>query len=129
MKTLVAAAASVGVLPPVTPTLAASATTRSRLLDFVALTKPRIGLLVLFTVAIGALLTYATVFDVVQLLHALVGTALVASGASALNQWLERHTDAQMRRTENRPLPARRLTSGEVVCFGIVLSVAGLGYM
>ena len=108
---------------------APSSALRSRLLDFVELTKPRIGVMVLFTVAIGALLAYRTPLDLMQLLHALVGTALAASGASALNQWLERHSDALMRRTENRPLPAGRLTSGEVLAFGFGLGVLGLGYM
>ena len=102
---------------------------RSRWLDFVELTKPRIGVMVLFTVAIGALLAMPDSLDLVQLVHALVGTALVASGASALNQWLERHTDAQMRRTENRPLPAGRLTVAEVLGFGLTLGIGGLGYM
>jgi protoheme IX farnesyltransferase len=102
---------------------------RSRWLDFVELTKPRIAVLVLFTVAIGALLTPRASLDLVQLLHALVGTALVASGASALNQWFERSSDALMRRTENRPLPGGRLSSSEVLGFGIAISVIGLGYM
>jgi protoheme IX farnesyltransferase len=123
---------------------------RSRWLDFVELTKPRIGVMVLFTVAIGALLANQPLFprsgvgtpgshagawepvvklDLVQLLHALIGAALVASGASALNQWLERRSDAQMRRTEKRPLPAGRLTAAEVLCFGSALAVIGLGYM
>src|ERR1017187_4104876 len=102
---------------------------RARWLAFLELTKPRIGLMVLFTVVIGALLAYPAALDLMQLLHALIGTALVASGASALNQWLERHTDAQMRRTENCPLPAGRLSTAEVVVFGFALSVAGLAYM
>jgi heme o synthase len=102
---------------------------RSRWLDYVELTKPRIAVMVLFTVAIGALLAKQTPLDLMQLVHALIGVALAASGASALNQWLERRTDALMRRTENRPLPAGRLSSAEVLCFGIVLNVVGLGYM
>lgn len=102
---------------------------RSRWLDFLELTKPRIGVMVLFTVATGALLAPRTPFDAMQLMHALIGTALVAAGASALNQWLERGSDAQMRRTENRPLPAGRLTAAEALAFGCVLSGAGLVYM
>jgi len=103
--------------------------TRSRWLDFVELTKPRIGLMVLFTVAIGGLLAKPGAVEWIELMHAVIGAALVASGASALNQWLECRSDALMRRTENRPLPARRLSSGEVLGFGIVLSVVGLAYM
>jgi protoheme IX farnesyltransferase len=85
--------------------------------------------MVLFTVAIGALLARQATLDLMQLVHALIGVALTASGASALNQWLERYSDALMRRTENRPLPAGRLSSAEVLCFGILLSVVGLAYM
>jgi protoheme IX farnesyltransferase len=102
---------------------------RSRWLDFLELTKPRIGVMVLFTVAAGALLAARAPFDLMQLVHALIGTALVASGASALNQWLERGSDALMRRTENRPLPAGRLNTAEVLVFGFALSAGGLVYM
>jgi heme o synthase len=59
----------------------------------------------------------------------LLGTFLVAGGASALNQWLERSSDALMRRTENRPLPAGRLLSGEVFLFGMGLGLSGLVYL
>lgn len=107
----------------------ASGSETRRWLDFLELTKPRIALLVLFTVAVGGLLAAPTPLDLVQLAHALVGTALVAAGASALNQWLERNSDALMRRTENRPLPAGRLSPAETLGFGVVLSVLGLGYM
>jgi len=103
--------------------------TRPRLLDFVELTKPRISVMVLFTVAIGALSADPALIDLMQMFHALLGTALVASGASALNQWLERDTDALMRRTENRPLPAARLSTVEVVAFGFSLVIVGLAYM
>jgi protoheme IX farnesyltransferase len=103
---------------------------RPRWLDYVELTKPRIAVLVLFTVAVGGLLAVsAASADVMQLVHALIGTAFVAAGASALNQWLERSSDAAMRRTENRPLPAGRLAPTEALFFGSVLSSAGLGYM
>ncbi|MBI3823185.1 MAG: protoheme IX farnesyltransferase [Planctomycetes bacterium] len=115
--------------PPAPVADAPGSPVRARWLDFLELTKPRIGLMVLFTVAIGALLTAPAALDLVQLLHALIGTALVASGASALNQWMERRSDAQMRRTENRPLPAGRLTSAEVLIFGYALVLGGLAYM
>jgi protoheme IX farnesyltransferase len=102
---------------------------RPRWLDFVELTKPRIALLVLFTVAIGAMLASPAVPDLVLLLNTLGGTALIAAGASALNQLLERHTDALMRRTENRPLPAGRLQPAEVLAFGLTLSCLGLVWL
>jgi protoheme IX farnesyltransferase len=63
------------------------------------------------------------------LLHTLLGTALVAAGASALNQLLERRSDALMRRTENRPLPAGRLHPTEVLVFGFALGLSGVCYL
>ena len=65
----------------------------------------------------------------VVLLHVLLGTALVAAGASALNQWLERPSDALMKRTENRPLPAGRLQPLEAAAFGAGLGLVGLVYL
>ena len=83
---------------------------RSRWPIIVELTKPRIAVLVLFTVAAGAWLASRGSLDRAgRCSTPLLGTALVAAGASALNQLLERHSDALMRRTENRPLPAGRL--------------------
>ncbi len=101
----------------------------SRLADYLALTKPRIALLVLFTVAVGTLLAGGGAVDPLLLVNTVLGTALVASGASALNQWLERESDARMQRTENRPLPAGRLQPLEVILFGLALGVIGVGYL
>lgn len=119
MKTTTAACSSSPALPLVRP----------RWLDFVEMTKPRIAVMVLFTVAVGALLAHRGAPEPVQLLHTLLGTALVACGASVLNQFLERRTDAHMRRTENRPLPAGRLSPLEVFAFGSALGAAGLIYL
>jgi len=102
---------------------------RARVADYLELTKPRISVLVLFTVAAGGYLAAGTALDVVALFHAVLGTALVASGASVLNQWLERHRDGLMRRTENRPLPAGRVQPVEALIFGFALGVAGVVYL
>ncbi len=102
--------------------------TRFRAADYLELTKPRVAVLVLFTVAAGALVASGTP-DVLVLLHVLLGTALVAGGASALNQFLERESDGLMRRTENRPLPAGRLHPFDVLIFGSGLGIAGLVYL
>lgn len=64
-------------------------------------------------------------FDWQLLLHTMVGTALIASGTAALNQWYERHTDKLMRRTEKRPLPAGELDGTKALLFGLALSVVG----
>lgn len=101
----------------------------SRVLDYLALTKPRVAVLVLFTVAAGALLAGGRQVPLLVTLHAVLGTALVAGGASALNQWIERHRDGRMRRTENRPLPAGRLLPVEVLVFGLLLGAVGICYL
>jgi protoheme IX farnesyltransferase len=101
----------------------------SRLADYVELTKPRIAALVLVAVAASGVLAAAGPLDLWRLAHTLLGTALVAASASALNQWLEREPDGRMRRTENRPLPAGRLSSAEVLAFGAVTIAGGLAYL
>src|SRR5687767_15879578 len=90
-----------------------------RLADFVALTKPRLNLLVLVTTLAGLYLASPSGVATAILVHTVIGTALVAGGAAALNQAWERETDALMRRTSVRPLPAGRLTTGEGTWFGI----------
>jgi heme o synthase len=102
---------------------------RARAADYLELTKPRVAVLVLFTVGIGYALGAGASFDLFRLVHVLAGTALVAGGASALNQLLERHSDALMNRTGNRPLPAGRLLPLEVLLFGVFLGVVGVGYL
>jgi protoheme IX farnesyltransferase len=97
----------------------------SRLLDYVELTKPRIAVLELIVVVAAALVASWGQPDPLPLCNALVGTLLVAASASAANQWLERHRDARMPRTANRPLPAGRLASGEVIAFSIVTLMLG----
>jgi protoheme IX farnesyltransferase len=115
-------------LPTTAPVLTSSAPplAESRLGDYLELVRPRMTLLVLFTVAVGAFLAAPGAVEPALLLQAVFGTGLVAAGASCLNQLLERHTDALMRRTENRPLPAGRLQPPVVLTFGVVLTVAGL---
>jgi heme o synthase len=95
-------------------------------LDLFALTKPRLNLLVLITTLGGLYLASPAGVPFLLLVHSLVGTALVAGGAAALNQVWERETDARMRRTSNRPLPSGRLGLAEAAWFGILLSIAGL---
>src|SRR5262249_15347809 len=87
----------------------APALARSRVADYLELAKLRISVMVLITVAAGAILATVGPVDWLALCQTLLGTAFVATGASALNQLLERDSDALMRRTESRPLPAGRL--------------------
>ncbi|HWC89547.1 MAG TPA: heme o synthase [Pirellulales bacterium] len=100
-----------------------------RLGDYLELTKPKIAALELVTVAVAGCLAGWPSPAARPLAHALLGTALVAASASALNQWLERHRDACMERTCQRPLPAGRLSSLEVLVFGGLTGVLGIGYL
>jgi heme o synthase len=102
---------------------------RGKPADFLALTKPRLNLLVLLTTLAGMYLAAPDGVAPVTLLHTLIGTALVAGGAAALNQVWERDTDGLMRRTRRRPVPDGRLQPGESARFGIVLSLAGLAQL
>jgi protoheme IX farnesyltransferase len=99
------------------------------LADYWALTKPEVNFLILITTGAAFYLGYPArpkVFPFGLLAHTLFGTLLVASGAGTLNQFVERHFDAQMRRTSRRPIPAGRLEPSAALRFGIFLSLAGI---
>ena len=102
---------------------------RRRALDYLALTKPRVVLLVVLTTLVGYYVGATGELDLVRLVHTLVGTALAAGGTLALNQYLEREVDACMARTRRRPLPDGRLAPGEALVFGAMLTVGGLAYL
>jgi len=91
--------------------------------------KARLTFLVLLTTLVGFYIGFRGSVDYLLMLHTLLGTALVASGASALNQLLEREHDAKMRRTQSRPLPSGRLQPQTVLIVGVVCSVVGLAYL
>jgi protoheme IX farnesyltransferase len=108
------------------PAARAEAQHASRAADFVTLAKPRLNLLVLITTLAGVYLASPAGVPLPLLLHTLLGTALVAGGAAALNQVWERDTDGLMRRTWTRPLPGGRLRVAEGTWFGVLLSVIGI---
>jgi len=124
-------APAAGVHPrgPAGPDASVAAGAVHRLTDFVALTKPRLNLLVLVTTLAGLYLASPAGVEPALLVNTLVGTALVAGGAAALNQVWERRTDALMRRTSMRPLPGGRLGAGEGAWFGALLSGIGLAQL
>jgi len=93
------------------------------------LTKARLTALVLLTTLVGFYIGWHGPMNYVLMFHLLAGTAFVASGASALNQLLEREYDAKMRRTQNRPLPSGRLQPTTVMIFGGVCATVGLIYL
>jgi protoheme IX farnesyltransferase len=93
------------------------------------LVKARLTALVLLTTFVGFYLGERGTVNYLLMFHTLFGTALVASGAAALNQWLEREHDAKMRRTASRPLPSGRMQPATVAIFGGACSVSGLVYL
>jgi protoheme IX farnesyltransferase len=102
---------------------------RVRAADFLELTKPRITLMVLITTLVGYYMGSQNDLQLLVLLHTIVGTALVAAGASALNQYLERDLDARMVRTRTRPLPEGRVLPNEALIFSLTLAISGVTYL
>ncbi|HWM95370.1 MAG TPA: heme o synthase [Thermoanaerobaculia bacterium] len=100
-----------------------------RLSDLSELTKPGITLMVVLTAGLGFLLAEQEGISFLLLVHTLIGTGLVSAGASVLNQVIERETDALMRRTSQRPLPAGRMDPDAALLFGVGLGVAGLAQL
>ena len=97
--------------------------------DFAELVKARLTLLVLLTTAVGFYLGVAGSIDYVALLHAVLGTALAAAGAAALNQWWERRLDALMQRTRARPIPGGRMLPRDALIVGSLLALFGVIYL
>jgi heme o synthase len=102
--------------------------------DFVALTKPRITLMVVVTMLGGVWLAVQdgnrphalTAGEMARLAVAVLGTALVIGSANTLNMYLERSTDGLMARTRNRPLPTGRLRAELALGFGVALGVVSI---
>jgi protoheme IX farnesyltransferase len=97
--------------------------------DLVALTKPRVVLMVLVTTLVGYYVGLTGAADWVRLLHLALGTALAAGGTLALNQYWERDVDARMDRTRTRPLPDGRLMPLEALAFGAAITALGIAYL
>ncbi|MEI6375679.1 MAG: protoheme IX farnesyltransferase, partial [bacterium] len=97
--------------------------------DLSELAKVRLSFLVLLTTLVGFLLGWRGPMDYTLFGATLLGTALSAAGASALNQWLERDLDALMSRTADRPLPARRMHPSDALLFGLLCSASGVALL
>ncbi len=95
---------------------------------YLELTKPRITMFILMSAAIGFLCGAhaGAQWNLWTVLHAMIGTALIASGTAALNQWYERSADAKMNRTKARPIPSGRVTPARAFWFGMGIAAIGL---
>src|SRR5262245_30598292 len=102
---------------------------RTRVADFILLTKPNITFMVLITTFVGFYMCSGDSINFLLLINTVIGTALIAGGASALNQYVERHLDARMLRTRTRPLPEGRLLPSEALTFSMIISVIGTLYL
>ncbi len=93
------------------------------------LAKPRVLTMVLITTLAGFYMGSGDQFEVSLALKLVIGTGLAAGGTLALNQYIERGTDALMDRTRHRPIPSGRLRPIEAVIFGAIIAVGGISYL
>jgi protoheme IX farnesyltransferase len=98
----------------------------SAIASYIELTKPKIALMVLLTTLIGYYLGAEGIDSYLNLFFVMLGTALVGGGASVLNQYLERDTDALMERTRNRPLPSGVVAPQVALYMGTAMCVGGV---
>lgn len=92
--------------------------------DYLELTKPRLSMLSVITALVGYLVVHAP-WDWVHFVLTMVGTSACAGGVAALNQWMERDTDAKMERTADRPIPSGKVPDGAAFVLGWGLSFGG----
>src|SRR5229473_1780986 len=100
--------------------------------DCWSLTKPEVNFLIVIATFAGFYLGRPSdlhPFPLQRLIHTLIGTLMVASGAGTLNQYAERRFDSRMRRTARRPLAAGRLHPVAALWFGVLLSIVGVAYL
>ena len=108
---------------------ASVASEASWIADYAELTKPRVTALILMSTLVGFYLGSPAEIDFLLMFHTLLGTALVAGGTAALNQFWEREPDGKMLRTKDRPLPSGRMEPWKALSFGLILSTAGILYL
>ena len=130
MKTIAVEEIEQSIAPVVIPARAgARAEMREKLAAYYELTKPRITFLVVLTTSAGFLLGTSGAFNYGLFMHTMLGVALLCSGISTLNQWMERDLDGLMRRTARRPLPLGTLTPRAALIFGLSLTFGAEIYL
>jgi len=107
-----------------------TATGRATWRHYLELTKPRLSLMSVITAMVGYLAAVPySYWDWKRTLLVVLGTALCAGGVAALNMWMESDTDAKMKRTADRPIPAGIIAPGSAFVVGWILCIAGLGVL
>ena len=101
----------------------------SRSWAYLILVKPDVTFLVVLTTMAGFYMGAGASIHALRMFHAVFGTTLLAAGTAALNQYIERNSDAKMRRTSMRPLPLGALRPFEALAFGAGLIVLGAVYL
>src|SRR5882724_418200 len=100
----------------------------ARVADYIALLKPRVMSLVVFTGFAGLMVAPGHLHPVLAAV-AVLCIAISAGAAGAINMWYDRDIDAVMQRTRFRPIPAGRVKPEEALAFGLVLSLAAVVLM
>jgi heme o synthase len=96
--------------------------------DYLELTKPRLSLLSVITTLVG----YAAArpgWHAGEFIALVIGTCACAGGVATINQWMEQDTDAQMKRTSDRPIPSGKIATGSAFVLGAGLCAFGLGVL
>ncbi len=93
--------------------------------DYLELTKPRLSMLSVMTTMVGYFATRPA-SNPGKLTLLFIGTSLAAGGVAALNQWMEHETDAQMKRTADRPIPTGKVATGSAFVLGWLMCTAAL---
>ena len=93
--------------------------------DWIALLKPRVMTLVVFTALVGLLIAPGQLSVALSFI-AVLCVAVAAGAAGAINMWYDRDIDAVMRRTANRPIPAGRIAPAAALAYGVALAVGSV---
>ena len=96
--------------------------------DYIALLKPRVMSLVIFTAFVGYVLAPGAMHPVLGAI-AILAVAVGGGASGAINMWYDRDIDAVMARTKGRPIPAGRVNADEALAFGVVLSIGSVVVM
>ena len=97
--------------------------TNSILFDLIALTKPRVNFLIIFTAIVGMLLAQDLNLDYLLMLYASIGIYLAASAAAVINHVVDQKIDAIMDRTKSRPLIRGNVTTNHAIYFSLIISL------